>query len=631
MTPPRRRRLLGPLLLSVLIAPHLAAQATTPDSLPDDLQSLPRIGMYEPPPGLGDALDRVINPINSVVAKSLFFDLAFGSLTGIETDVSGNVVYQRNPVMQPADAEFRALRVGKDGQPVMQNDEPVVVEVQPGGTYQPVGDDGLPLTVQGDPKPTGVKLPFLVIWLGLGAIFYTFYHGWINVRGFRHAIQIVRGKWAAPDDEGDIPPFRALTSALSATVGLGNIAGVAIAMVSGGPGALFWMMFLGLFGMTSKFHESTLAQIFRTQNADGTISGGPMFFLDRGLREVHPALAPLGKILAVVFAVFLMGAALGGGNMFQSNQAFEGFFSQFIAPHVSGQQAVEVRENASIGFGLVMAVAVGVVVIGGIGRIGAATSILVPVMAVIYVAACLAIIGLNITRVPGLIAEVVVQALGFHAMAGGLLGVLVIGFQRAAFSSEAGIGSSAVAHAAAKTHEPVQEGLVASLEPFVDTIVICFMTGMVVLITGVYQTAGDEVVGTAVTLAAFKQAAVFGGWFPYILSISVVLFAFSTQIAWCYYGERAWGYLFGIKSVIVFRLVFVGCVFVGAVASLGSVLDSADLMLLSCALPNILGGIILAPRVRRRLRTYWARYQSGEMQPGETVMPLPRDDEGAGI
>ena len=627
----KRCRLWGLLLCSLALAPHLAAQADAFGSLPEDVRELPRIGAHDEPPGLGDALDRVINPINSVVETTLFFDLAFGTLTGVETDAAGEIVYDRDAVMREADAAFHALRVTAEGQPLVDVDGLVVVEVQPGGSYQPVGDDGVPLTEQGKEKTTGVKLPFLVIWLGAGAIFYTFYHGWINVRGFGHAIGIVRGKWSVPDDEGDIPPFRALTSALSATVGLGNISGVAIAMVTGGPGALFWMMFLGLFGMTSKFHESTLAQMFRTQNEDGTISGGPMFFLNRGLADKGPLLKALGKVLAVVFAVFLMGAALGGGNMFQSNQAFEGFFSQFIAPHVSGQQAVEVRENASIGFGLVMAVAVGVVVIGGISRIGAATSVLVPVMAVIYVVACLAIIGLNITRVPGLIGQVFAQAFGYHSMAGGLLGVLVIGFQRAAFSSEAGIGSSAVAHAAAKTHEPIQEGLVASLEPFIDTIVICFMTGMVVLITGVYETSGEGVEGTAVTLAAFQQARVFGGWFPYILSISVVLFAFSTMIAWCYYGERAWGYLFGIKSVIVFRLVFVACVFVGAVASLGSVLGTADLMLLSCALPNILGGIILAPLVKRRLTTYWDRYQSGEMRPGETVAPIPRDEEGAGI
>ncbi len=472
------------------------------------------------------------------------------------------------------------------------------------------------------------QLPFLVVWLAFGAVFYTVYHGFINVRGFRHAIQIVRGKWQASDDTGDITPFRALTSALSATVGLGNIAGVSIAMVTGGPGALFWMMFLGLFGMTSKFHETTLAQMFRVKNEDGTMSGGPMFFIDRGLKQVSPALAPLGKVLAVVFAVFLMGAALGGGNMFQANQSFEAFFDQFVQPFVADDNMDGARRAGSVGYGLLMAAMVAVVVIGGIGRIGAATSIIVPVMATIYVAACSFIILNNAEQLPSLIGLIFREAWSPEAGLGGVLGAMMVGFQRAAFSSEAGIGSSAVAHSAAKTDEPVREGLVASLEPFVDTIVICFMTGMVVLITGAYQQGIDG--GAAVTLWAFESRPVMQTLqFPLILAVSIMLFAFSTMISWCYYGERAWGYLFGIKSVIVFRLVFVFCVFVGSVASLGAVIDSADAMLLSCALPNILGGIILAPLVKKRLSNYWGKYRRGELKPGEPVEPLPPGTPGA--
>ena len=478
----------------------------------------------------------------------------------------------------------------------------------------------------------GIELPFLVVWLGFGAIFYTCFHGFINLRGFRHALQIVRGKWSGESDEGDIPPFRALTSALSATVGLGNIAGVAIAMVSGGPGALFWMMVLGVFGMTSKFHETTLAQMFRVRNADGSMSGGPMYFLDRGLASINPTLKPLGKALAIVFAIFLMGAALGGGNMFQANQSHEAFFDQFVQPYVAEGNIEAAKTSASIGYGLVMAAMVAVVVIGGIGRIGAATSIIVPVMAVIYVSACLFIIGNNIDHVPGLVALVFREAWGVDAGVGGLLGAMMVGFQRAAFSSEAGIGSSAVAHSAAKTDEPVREGLVASLEPFIDTIVICFMTGMVVLITGVYKDADSSSGGAAVTLAAFESRPIMQTLqFPKILTVSIMLFAFSTMISWCYYGERAWGYLFGIRSVVLFRLAFVVCVFVGSVASLGAVIDSADAMLLSCGLPNILGGILLAPLVRRRLRTYWARYKNGELRPGEAIAPVPADELGKDI
>ncbi|MEM8739648.1 MAG: alanine/glycine:cation symporter family protein [Planctomycetota bacterium] len=476
------------------------------------------------------------------------------------------------------------------------------------------------------------ELPFLVVWLGFGAIFYTCYHGFINVRGMRHALQIVRGKWAGAGDTGDIPPFRALTSALSATVGLGNIAGVAIAMVVGGPGALFWMMVLGLFGMTSKFHETTLAQMFRVKNADGTMSGGPMFFLDAGLAQVHPSLAPLGKVLAVVFALFLMGAALGGGNMFQANQSYEAFFDQFVQPFVAEDTVEAAKTGGSVGYGLVMAAMVGVVVIGGIGRIGAATSIIVPVMASVYVAACSFIILNNAEQLPGLIGLIFREAWTSEAGLGGVLGVIMIGFQRAAFSSEAGIGSSAVAHSAAKVDEPVREGFVASLEPFIDTIVICFMTGMVVLITGAYRGVEEGAAGAAVTLAAFESRPVMETLqFPKILTVSIMLFAFSTMISWCYYGERAWGYLFGIRSVLGFRLIFVFCVFAGSVASLGSVIDSADAMLLSCGLPNILGGIILAPMVRRRLKAYWARYKSGEMKPGDVVAPLPGGDRSADL
>lgn len=480
-----------------------------------------------------------------------------------------------------------------------------------------------------------VKLPFLVVWLALGAVFFTVYHGFINVRGFKHAIDIVRGKWAASDDTGDITPFRALTSALSATVGLGNIAGVAIAMVTGGPGALFWMMVLGFFGMASKFHETTLSQMFRVQNKDGTMSGGPMFFLSAGLKQTYPnmpGIATIGKVLAVVFAVFLMAASLGGGNMFQANQSFEAFFNQFVQPFIAAENVEAAKGGVSVGFGLLMAAMVAVVVIGGIGRIGAATSIIVPVMAAIYVAACLFIILNNFDRIPGLVSLVIREAWSPEAGLGGVLGAMMVGFQRAAFSSEAGIGSSAVAHSAARTDEPVREGLVASLEPFVDTIVICFMTGMVVLITGAY-TQGIEG-GAAVTLWAFESRPVMQALhFPKILTISIMLFAFSTMISWCYYGERAWGYLFGIDSVIVFRLVFVLCVFLGSVASLGAVIDSADAMLLSCALPNILGGILLAPLVKKRLKNYWGKYRKGELVPGEPVAPIPgvAGDRGAEI
>ena len=563
------------------------------------------------------------------------------------------------------------------------------VDIAGGALKQPETDDegNVVRDEQGDAVLVGPTLPFTVMFLAAGAVLFTLSYGWINIRGFRHAIDIVRGKYAAADDPGEVTPFRALTSALSATVGLGNIAGVAIAVKTGGPGAIFWMMFLGLFGMTAKFHESTLGQMFRRQNKDGSISGGAMYYLDRGLREMNPVLGVLGKLLAILFAVFCIGGALGGGNMFQANQSFEGFYSAFVyEPSLAEQKrrsmsaeqlrplltdgqleaarsaardgdetpleevrtalpddmvrrlvtpqqvattlpadAVEAdekqiggkRRRVSYGFGLLLAGLVAVVVVGGITRIGAATSKIVPTMCLLYVAGCLVVILFNVAQVPGHVRLIFEEAFAWRSAYGGVIGVMVMGFTRAAFSSEAGLGSSAIAHSAAKAAHPVREGLVASLEPFVDTIIICFMTSMVVLITDAYVAPEliGETNGTAVTLFAFSQTRL-GTWFPYVLSISVVLFAFSTMISWCYYGERAYGYLFGLRTILVFRLCFVACVFIGAVADLGPVLGFSDLMILSMAFPNILGGLFLIPKVRRSLREYWSLYRTGRMKPG---------------
>lgn len=520
----------------------------------------------------------------------------------------------------------------------------------------------------GEPVMEGPEVGFTIIFLAAGAVFFTFWYGFINIRGFSHALAVVRGKYSKTEDPGEVTPFRALTSALSATVGLGNIAGVAIAVKTGGPGAIFWMMVLGFFGMTAKFHESTLAQMFRRKNEDGTISGGPMYYLDQGLRE--RGMASFGKILAVIFAIFCMAGALGGGNMFQANQAYEGFHAAFVqgptlaeetkenmpadalralltdaqlkdarsnpeetlgevrnrldeitlrstitvqqvedtldpkAVKADEQRQADQKYRVSIGFGIVMAVVVGIVVVGGITRIGAATSKIVPTMCLLYVIGCLVVILSNLDQLPGKFVLILDQAFNWEAGFGGIVGVIIMGFKRAAFSSEAGLGSSAIAHSAAKASHPAREGFVASLEPFVDTIIICFMTAMVVLITGAYDAPQlkDEA-GTAVTLYAFEQTPL-GGWFPSVLSISIVLFAFSTMISWCYYGERAFGYLFHMKFVVIFRVIFVACVFVGSVTHLGPILDFSDLMILSMAFPNILGGLFLVGVVKRSLREY---------------------------
>lgn len=669
-------------LSSLLSTPALAQESEATDN-GFDLPLVTNVQDPDTDPTLGDRFDATLGVINNAVFTTLFFDVSFGAFRSEVTDEGGGPVYEIKATEEEAEAEFEAILTTKSGNPIRKlNGEYKTVTVVKGAKYQPVTEPGKPKTEQGDLKVEGPKAPFLVVFLALGAIFFTVWHGFINIRGFKHAIDIVRGKFSSKSDEGEIPPFRALTSALSATVGLGNIAGVAIAVKLGGPGAIFWMMFLGLFGMTAKFHESSLAQMFRIKNEDGSISGGPMYYLDQGFKKINGGMGVFGKTLAIIFAVFCMGASLGGGNMFQSNQAFEGFYSQFVQQDSLAEQrrdelpidvlrpllndnqldAVSMgdladkpkdvvraeladdrvraillpsqiekvlpedavakdktarasqKSKVSIGFGLVFATLVGIVVVGGITRIGAATSKIVPAMCLLYVLGCAIVIAFNLNQIPSHIGLIFQDAFAKDSAYGGLVGVLIIGFQRAAFSSEAGLGSSAIAHSAAMQKEPIREGFVASLEPFIDTIVICFMTAMVVLITDAYIAPEliEESNGSAVTLFAFEQTRV-GNWFPWVLSVSIVLFAFSTMISWCYYGERAWGYLIGLKSVVVFRLIFVACVFVGAVASLGPVIDFADAMLLTMALPNIIGGVVLAKLVKRELKAYWARYKAGEI------------------
>ncbi len=452
-------------------------------------------------------------------------------------------------------------------------------------------------------------LPFIVTWLAFGALFFTVWLGFINLRAFKHAVDVVRGRYDDEHDDGEVTHFQALTSALSATVGLGNIAGVAAAISLGGPGAVLWMTLAGFFGMSMKLAECTLGQMYRRVNPDGTISGGPMYYLERGLREMHPAMGILGKVLAVIFAFFAIGGSIGGGNMFQSNQAWESVRSTFEIENSAVYASI---------FGVVMFFMVGLVIIGGIRRIGAATSRIVPVMAGIYVLASIYILLVNFTEIPSAVGTIITTAFTDNALYGGIVGVFVMGLRRAAFSNEAGLGSAAIAHSAARTKEPVREGIVALLEPFIDTIVICNMTALVIVITGLYaDTSGLQ--GLSLTKAAYGETLT---WFPYVLMVCVVLFAYSTMISWCYYGERAWIYLLdhlgegvGLSSVMVFRIIFLIFVYIGAVANFQSVIDFTDLLILSMAYPNILGCLILAPRIRRAVQDYWRRLKAGEMQP----------------
>ena len=483
-----------------------------------------------------------------------------------------------------------------------------------GGIFsiEEVDRDGKPvMDAKGQPKIKAVKLPFLVVVLLLGAIFFSFWFRWISIKGFKHAFDVVRGKFDNPEDEGEISHFRALTSALSATVGLGNIAGVALAIVLGGPGAILWMMIAAVFGMAAKFSSCTLAQMYRQVNSDGTISGGPMYYLDVGLRQKGGVFVHIGKVLGVIYAFMVMGGAIGGGNMFQANQTVEALTTNF--PGLKGME---------LWIGIVMAILVGLVILGGIKRIGAATSKIVPAMVGIYVLACVVVILVNFSEIPTAIGLIVGKAFSGNAFFGGMMGVLVTGLQRAAFSNEAGLGSAAIAHAAAKTDEPVREGMVAMMGPFIDTIVVCLMTGLVVVITGTWNNPevinADNLQGVAVTAAAFSTVLSF---FPLVLTVCVTLFAYSTMISWCYYGERGWIYLLdhfngaGLKTVMVFRVIFVLFVVVGAVNKLGDVLEFSDIMILSMAFPNIVGSVILAPVVLKRLQDYWGRYTSGEMKP----------------
>ena len=448
-----------------------------------------------------------------------------------------------------------------------------------------------------------IQLPIVVLWLVLGALFFTIRFQFINFRGFRHAIDCVRGRYSQPGETGDISHFQALSAALSATVGLGNIAGVAFAVGVGGPGAVFWMVVAGFLGMSSKFVECTLGQKYRVLRADGRISGGPMHYLSDGLAEM--GLGGLGRFLAVVFAVMCIGGSFGGGNMYQSNQAFAQVAKTFAesAPWLGS-------DAGAVGFGLLLALAVGTVIIGGIKRIGEVASVLVPVMCIIYVASGLLILAINAAAVPAAIGIVVREAFSFQAGLGGFVGVLIQGFRRAAFSNEAGVGSAAIAHSAARTDEPVREGLVALLEPFIDTIIVCAMTGAVIVVTGAHA---HPDAGTGIQMTSFAFATVFP-WFPIVLSITAVAFAFSTMISWSYYGEQCWVQLFGLRSVLLYKLIFLLFTWAGAIFAAEAVVEFGDLMILGMAFPNIAGILLLTGRVKADLDDYMRRLAAGEFQ-----------------
>lgn len=439
-----------------------------------------------------------------------------------------------------------------------------------------------------------LSLPFILVWLAGGAIFLTCFFRFINLRSFGLALRTVRGKYSKDEDPGEITHFQALASAVSGTVGLGNIAGVAIAISTGGPGACLWMLLLGLFGMTTKFAECTLGVKYRQIGKDGKVHGGPMMYLTRGLAE--RGLGPLGKTLAVLFAVLCVGASFGGGNMFQVNQAA----SQFV--NVTGGADSFADDNRWL-FGVAVAVVVALVIIGGISRIAKVTGKLVPIMTLFYVTGCLVVLFEHWDKIGETFSLIFTKAFDTQAMAGGVIGVLLIGVQRAAFSNEAGIGSAPIAHAAAKTKFAASEGIVALLEPFIDTVIICSMTALVVISTGDYLNQDQD--GITITSQSFSSVI---PWFKYLLSVAVILFALSTLITWSYYGLQAWKFLFGKSQVsdIIYKLIFCLVIVIGAAMAPGKVIDFSDAMLLAMCFPNLIGVYILLPVVRREFGLFLA-------------------------
>jgi AGCS family alanine or glycine:cation symporter len=448
----------------------------------------------------------------------------------------------------------------------------------------------------------GIAFPLIVGWLILAALVFTLYFGFVQFRRFGHAIELVRGDYSDPKDAGEVSHFQALATALSGTVGLGNIAGVAVAVSLGGPGATFWMILAGLLGMAAKFTECTLGVKYRRENPDGTVSGGPMYYLSRGFAERGQA--GVGRVLAVFFAVCCIGGSVGGGNMFQANQAYQ----QIV--NVTGGTGSFFADKGWL-FGLLMAVLVGVVIIGGIKSIARVTEKIVPFMAVLYLGAGLVIIIANYDKIGWAFGQIITGAFTGEGVAGGVLGALIQGFRRAAFSNEAGIGSAAIAHSAVRTKEPITEGYVSLLEPFIDTVVICTMTALVIVISG--QLVETELTGVELTSAAFATAFT---WFPTVLAVAVLLFAFSTMISWSYYGLKAWTYMVGESRAMDLLFKFVFCCFVvlGASMNLGPVIDFSDSMIFLMAIPNIIGLYVLMPVVRREADQYWLKIASGQIR-----------------
>ena len=446
----------------------------------------------------------------------------------------------------------------------------------------------------------GSDVPLVVAWLVFAAVFFTFYFNFLNFRGFSHAISLVRGNHSNPKGPGEVTHFQALTTAVSGTVGIGNIGGVAVAISVGGPGATFWMITAGLLAMSTKFIECTLGVMLRRENADGSVSGGPMYYLEYAFAQRGWKKA--GTFIGRFYAVGIVLGCLGIGNMFQSNQAY----MQFI--NVTGGSEGSWFADKAWLFGLLLGALVGVVIIGGIQSIARVTSKVVPFMALLYCISALTMLGMNYEAIPYAFNAIISGAFSPEGISGGAIGVMIIGFQRAVFSNEAGIGSAPIAHAAVLTKEPVTEGYVSLLEPFIDTVVICTLTALVIVTTFYYDpTFNQGLGGIEMTSAAFARNI---SWSPYLIAIAGMLFAFSTMIAWAYYGLKGWTYLVGEKvwASNIFKLVFCLFVALGCSIQLDAVLDFSDALVFLICVPNIIGLYMLAPMVRKELRSYNKKY-----------------------
>ncbi|MEV6199059.1 alanine/glycine:cation symporter family protein [Streptomyces sp. NPDC051771] len=450
----------------------------------------------------------------------------------------------------------------------------------------------------------GTQLPLIVAWLVVAGLVFTGWFGFVQLRKFRLAVDVVRGKYDEKGSAGEVNHFQALTAAVSGTVGLGNIAGVAVAVSIGGPGATFWMILCGLLGMATKFVEVTLGVKYREVHADGTVSGGPMHYLPKGLAERFGKNGKtLGKVLAVLASFMVLFFGLFGGNLFQVNQSY----AQLVSV-TGGENGVIGSSAGALFFGILIAALVGIVLLGGIRSIASVTSKLVPAMAGIYIVACLVVIAVNVSAVPSAISTIIEGAFNPQGVAGGVLGALIIGFKRAAFSNEAGLGSAPIAHSAVKTKHPASEGLVALLEPFIDTVVICTMTALTIVIANPasyvdVRNGGDSIGGVTITSDAFGTVL---PWFPYILTIAVMLFAISTVLTWGYYGLKAWTHLFGRSraSELTYKVVYTVFAVAGSLLTLQTLIDMADAVLFMLAVINIIGLYLLAPVVKRELNSF---------------------------